>query len=142
MPVRVSRQGAARRGDRRKLAASARDALRALGLAQAELSVVLCDDHFIQGLNAEWRQREEATDVLSFPQDGPEGPVLGDVVISVETGARQAEGLGHSLQHELTVLLIHGLCHLLGHDHQQPEQAQQMATLEEQLLGSRGLILR
>ena len=142
MPVRVSREGRIRRGDRRKLAASARQALSALGLPGAELSVVLCDDGFIRALNAQWRQRDVATDVLSFPQDGPGGPVLGDVVISVETGVRQAEALGHALQHELRVLLIHGLCHLLGHDHHRPEQARKMAALEEELLGSPGLILR
>lgn len=116
----------------------ARVLLRSIGEG-GELSVVLCDDPFIRPLNAEWRQRDQVTDVLSFPQDGPGGAVLGDVVISVETAGRQARVAGHSLDDELRVLLAHGLAHLLGHDHHTPKEAQAMARLEGRLLHSLGL---
>lgn len=137
MPVYVSRQGG-RRGNQRRVGQWARVLLHTLGEV-GELSVVLCDDPFIRPLNAEWRQRDQATDVLSFPQDGPGGMVLGDVVISVETADRQARVAGHSFEDELRVLLAHGLAHLLGHDHHTPEDAQEMAALEARLLRSLGL---
>ncbi len=113
--------------------------LRAFGLEDAELSVVLCDDAFILPLNRDYRQKDKPTDVLSFSQrEGEEAdeddPVLGDVVISVETAARQAEERGHALEHELRVLLVHGICHLLGYDHEEDEEAEEMEALERDLL--------
>jgi probable rRNA maturation factor len=114
--------------------------LRAFGLEGAELSVVLCDDAFIQPLNRVWRSRDRPTDVLSFAQrEGeqadPEDPVLGDVVISVQTASRQAEERGHDLDHELRVLLVHGILHLLGYDHEEDADAEEMEALEHDLLG-------
>jgi probable rRNA maturation factor len=111
------------------------------GLHECELSIVLCTDDFIRPLNRDWRGKDKATDVLSFSQrEGEEAdeddPVLGDVVISVETAARQAEELGHSLDLELRVLLIHGLLHLLGYDHEgSAEEALLMGQKERWLLG-------
>jgi probable rRNA maturation factor len=93
--------------------------LEALGLGECELSVVLGDDAFVQELNARWRHVHAPTDVLSFPQD--DRPVLGDVVIGTETAARQAAEHGHALEVEVRVLLVHGLLHLLGHDHERGE---------------------
>lgn len=112
-------------------------ALAAVGRAGAELSLLLVDDAEIRALNAQWRGKDSATDVLSFPSGGPEGlpvDVLGDVVISVDTARRQAAERGHSVEVELRVLLAHGLAHLLGHDHGDPAQAAAMAAVEAALL--------
>jgi len=124
--------------------------LAALQRADQELSLVLCDDAFIRPLNASWRGKDSATDVLSFPQaegDAAGALALGDLVISVETAAAAAAQLGHSLQEELKVLLVHGVLHLIGHDHEQGgEQAQRMRAEEARLLpligGAAGLIAR
>ena len=82
-----------------------------------EVSVRLCSDDEIQALNAEWRGKDQPTDVLSFPQfAGPVpdwAPTLGDVVISVDTAAQQAQAQRHSLSDELVVLITHGVLHLL-----------------------------
>lgn len=119
--------------------ADAEALLDTLGLSDAELSVVLCDDAFISPLNAQWRDKPTATDVLSFPQNEPGepmDPVLGDIVISVQTATRQAADQGHPLEDELRVLLVHGLLHLLGHDHIDPDDARRMAVEEARLLAS------
>lgn len=124
--------------------------LAALQRADQELSLVLCDDAFIRPLNASWRGKDSATDVLSFPQaegDAAGALALGDLVISVETAAAAAAQLGHSLQDELKVLLVHGVLHLIGHDHEQGgEQAERMRAEEARLLpligGAAGLIAR
>lgn len=86
--------------------------------AAAELSVVLCSDAHIRKLNAQWRGKDVATDVLSFPQDDPDRVVLGDIVISVDTAARQAAERHLELRDELRILLVHGVLHLLGYDHE------------------------
>ena len=137
MPVTVSRQGG-RRGNQRKVGRWVRAYLRALD-ERGFVSVVLCDDPFIRPLNRQWREKDVATDVLSFPQDGPGGRVLGDIVVSVQTAQRQALELGHTLDEELCVLLAHGLAHLLGHDHHTASEARSMATIEGQLLKAVGL---
>lgn len=86
-----------------------------------ELSIVLCDDDFIQKLNNDYLGHNRPTDVLSFPIDDDELETgvraIGDVVISVETAARQAEKLSHSIGLEVAFLLIHGVLHLQGYDH-------------------------
>ncbi|HMV65919.1 MAG TPA: rRNA maturation RNase YbeY [Myxococcota bacterium] len=134
-------------GDGDALAEAAGRALDAAGLTGVELSILLTDDSHVQALNARWRGKDEPTDVLSFPQG--EGGVLGDLVLSVDTAARQAAAAGHALDVELRVLLIHGLCHLLGHDHHDDDEAARMATEELRLLaalgvpaGARGLVAR
>lgn len=132
------------------LRADARRLLAELGHAEVELSVVLCDDAFIQPLNRDWRGKDQPTDVLSFPQSdahSPEGGLLGDLVISVETAAAAAARLGHRTEEELQVLLVHGLLHLLGFDHEQGEaEAARMRAEEARLLallgGRPGLIAR
>ncbi len=87
----------------------------------AELSMVFCDDDFIQKLNKDYRGKNEPTDVLSFPIDEenfePEIRLLGDIVISTETALRQADNLNHPPLFEIVFLLIHGLLHLHGYDH-------------------------
>ncbi|KAL0018066.1 hypothetical protein WJX77_011460 [Trebouxia sp. C0004] len=106
-----------------------------------ELSVVLCDDPYITELNEEWRGKAFATDVLSFPAADwddliPHSPLaLGDVVISLDTAQRQAAEQGHSLQDECRILLLHGLLHLLGHDHELGDtEAESMAQQEHDIM--------
>ncbi len=108
-----------------------------LGRPRAELSVLLCDDAFIQDLNAQWRQKDVPTDVLSFPMG--DGQVLGDVVVSLPTAERQAAERGHDLHTELRVLLVHGLLHLVGPDHEAPGEDAAMAAEEARLLAALGV---
>ena len=106
------------------------------GVSYVELSVALCTDAHIRALNAEWRGKDAATDVLSFPAEAfGEVTVLGDCVISVDTAARQARDLGHALADECRVLLAHGIAHLAGMDHEDgEEQAREMSRVESALL--------
>ena len=98
----------------------------ALGCKNYELSIVITDDSEIHALNRTWRKKDKPTDVLSFPQAESSDKIalshsrrllLGDVVISRDTAARQAESFGHAYEHELQRLLIHGVLHLLGYEH-------------------------
>ncbi|CAG7907246.1 unnamed protein product, partial [Brassica rapa] len=108
------------------------------GFETVELSVMLCNDEFICKLNKEWRGEDHPTDVLSMSQHVPELklPVLmmGDIVISVETAARQAAERGHSLLDEIRILVIHGMLHLLGFDHEISDEAEKEMEEEEELL--------
>src|SRR5690606_30211629 len=100
------------------------------GLEDAELSVLITDDAAIPPMNLQWRGKDKPTDVLSFAQREGEQigqvEVLGDVVISLETAARQAVERGHDVAHEVRVLLVHGICHLLGYDHEEDDEAEEM----------------
>ncbi|NOJ78451.1 rRNA maturation RNase YbeY [Myxococcus xanthus] len=129
----------------RLLTSWARAYLVQLKLSGVELSLSLVDDRAIRRLNRTWRQKDKATDVLSFPAGdlpkGTPGPrPLGDVVISLDTAKRQAKEYGRTLESEMARYLAHGLLHLLGHDHERPRDAKRMAALEEQLLGERGMV--
>lgn len=99
--------------------------------APLELSLLLTDDSEIQPLNARWRGIDRPTDVLSFPLD--EGPTLGDVVISLETAARREDQPRWRLEDELAFLLIHGVLHLLGHDHHEDDERVAMESAEQRL---------
>lgn len=117
-----------------------------LGVQRRELSLSLVDDRTIRAINLEWRDKDKATDVLSFPADPlPKGTPgrhpLGDVVISLDTATRVAKADGRPLEAELARYLAHGILHLLGHDHERSAAAERkMRKLEEKLLGQRGLI--
>ncbi len=94
--------------------------LQLLKVQTDEVSIVFVSDEEMRYYNQTYRNVPQPTDVLSFPLEGltPEGKKnLGDIIISLETASRQAEELGHSLEREVTILLIHGLIHLLGYDH-------------------------
>jgi len=124
--------------DRRLLRSRASRVLRALGHARSELSVALVDDARMRELNAGYRGRDRPTDVLSFSLvegEGAEhrGRLLGDVVIGIETAARQARRRRRGLDAEVARLLIHGTLHLLGHDHQRDDQARVMRAEERRL---------
>ena len=108
-----------------------------------EVSVTFCDNEYIKVLNNEYRNKDSATDVLSFPmydidelesETNPDGSVsLGDIVISLERAAEQANELGHSLKREVAFLVIHSTLHLLGYDHElskDDEEAQCLAPRE------------
>ena len=96
---------------------------RELGVGDKQLTVVLVDDAEIHALNREHLGVDRPTDVLSFPlfelgdEGFPDVPHLGDVVISLDTAARQADAAGRSLETEVATLAAHGLTHLLGYDH-------------------------
>lgn len=100
----------------RDVAAWARRIRSAAGARRRPLSVLLCGDARMRALNRRWRRIDRPTDVLSFPS-GERGS-LGDVVVDVPYAARQARRLGHPLAREVQLLLVHGVLHLLGHDHE------------------------
>jgi probable rRNA maturation factor len=121
--------------DRRRVALLANAALAEVGRAGAEASIVFVGDRAMRRLNREYRGKDSPTDVLSFPaEDEGESvganiidPILiepdmidyiGDVVISAETALRQAEEAGHSFEREVSELVIHGVLHLCGYDHE------------------------
>ncbi len=111
-----------------------------LGLDKAEISILLTDDDEIHSLNQTYRGIDRPTDVLSFSQsEGDFGDIepdmLGDVVISVDTAGRQALEKGHSMERELDTLLIHGILHLAGYDHENNEkEAEEMEAEEAKIL--------
>lgn len=105
-----------------------------LVLASSSSSFVVrfVSDREMRQLNRLYRAKDKPTDVLSFPgEDTPEGFHLGDVVISVPTARRQAEAAGHGIEVELKVLILHGLLHCLGYDHEADNG--EMAALEKKL---------
>lgn len=109
-----------------------------MGVGDAECGLVLVNDRHMARLNKRYRGAAGSTDVLSFPmREGPftslSPALLGDVVISAETANRQARAAGRSLREELAALLVHGLLHLLGYDHQTPSGARRMRQLERRL---------
>ena len=111
---------------------------------QEEVDITIVTDEEIHALNRDYRNVDRATDVLSFALDedggepelvgGPEVHLLGDIIISAETAARQAEEFGHGLEREIVYLAVHGLLHLLGYDHMQEEDKVIMRAKEEEAL--------
>lgn len=106
-------------------------------LAGHEVSVVLADNAAIRRLNARWRDRDRATNVLSFPQAG--GPLLGDIVLGYETLANEATVAGRPLEHHIAHLVVHGCLHLLGYNHQEDAEADRMEDLERAALSTIGI---
>jgi probable rRNA maturation factor len=141
MRIRLSAPRA-RRGlppvDRALLRRRARRLLAALDRADAELSIALVDDAAIAALNRRYRRRPRPTDVLAFSllegaHAAHRGALLGDVVIGLETAARQACEGGVALDDEVAKLLVHGTLHLLGYDHVRSAEARRMRTQERRL---------
>jgi probable rRNA maturation factor len=100
----------------------------------SELCISFVDDKEIRELNKTYRNIKRATDVLSFPQDGPDFTILGDIVISVDTAKRHAVKYGNSYEFEIRKLLVHGILHLLGYDHKKKKETTVMREKEKQLL--------
>ena len=124
-------------------------AIQSIGL-EGEVSVLLTSDAQIRQLNREYRRKDKATDVLSFPAADFENNVsdarkiAGDLAVSLETAARQAAGLGHPLEVEVKILLLHGLLHLAGFDHEKDsgQMARRESRLRKELELPAGLIQR
>lgn len=133
-------------GDENALLAIARAAAEATleqfdfaGDQASELSLLFTDDAHIQVLNAQWRSKDKPTNVLSFPafDIGSEEelpPMLGDIVLARETILREAALENKPLEHHLTHLIVHGLLHLLGFDHETEDEAEEMEALERVVL--------
>lgn len=147
MPVYVTRQ--ARNSpplDARRVRTLAGRMLRELELGNAELSVLLTNDSGIHELNVTHRGKDKPTDVLAFPQDVESidegrdlpddgaGVLLGDVVISLDTAARQARARRRDLFDEVRFLLAHGLLHLVGYDHATPDEKREMTRMTRRLV--------
>ncbi len=111
--------------------------------AHAELSLLMTDDRRIRIVNRDWRGFDKATKALSFPAVPPEriaqSPVVGDIVLALETVEREAEAEAKSVADHLSHLVIHGLLHLLGEDHETTEQAERMESLEIAALATLGI---
>jgi probable rRNA maturation factor len=118
----------------------------------AEVAVLLCDDATIAALNAQWRGRDEPTNVLSFPAPpapdasgsvasaSESGAVhLGDIAIACETVIREAGEQGRTVSEHLAHLAVHGFLHLLGYDHQTDGEAERMEGLEREILAGLGI---
>jgi probable rRNA maturation factor len=113
--------------------------LEAIGKPDAALSLSFVGDAAIRRLNREHRGKDRATDVLSFPLHDPSENLLGDIVISLDTAARQAAAYDADLHTEVERLLIHGLLHVMGHDHEAPEERCLMEAEEKRLARAIGM---
>ena len=110
---------------------------------EADLAIVAVDEVAMEQLHLQWMDEPGPTDVLSFPMDELRPPkaheepamgVLGDIVLCPTVAAKQAEAAGHSVEAELQLLTIHGLLHLLGYDHAEPDEEKEMFGLQDSLL--------
>ncbi len=143
MEILIKNQQKITKLNQRKIKGIVKKVLQNLKVDKAiEISVLFTDDKFIRSLNNKYRGIDKPTDVLSFSlQEGaiksPEvesDKLLGDIIISVETAQRQSDSLNHSVEKELTVLLIHGLLHLTGHDHEKDKDYKIMREKENEIL--------
>jgi probable rRNA maturation factor len=137
--------------DSRALKRTLRKLLAEVGERDSAISLTLVDDQTIREINREHRHKDRATDVLSFPLVIPsvsrEAPqpsseperLLGDIVISLDTARRQAADYDAPLQNELYRLMIHGLLHVLGHDHEETEERRLMESEERRLAAAIGM---
>ncbi len=112
--------------------------LKALGEENREVSLTIVDDEIISGINREYLGRDYPTNVIAFSMNEGEfgdinAPLLGDIVISAETALRDAKGGDLSLHDEIDYLMIHGVLHLLGYDHELPGEAEQMSGKEKEI---------
>ena len=112
------------------------------------IGLTFCDDDAIRAINAEYRGIDRATDVLSFPLYERDDEIelfddelspFGDIVLSVPHAIAQAEEYGHSVEREVCYLVVHGLMHLAGYDHIEPEDKSEMRAEEEALLNKVGV---
>ncbi len=135
----------------RRIERAARALLAATGRRQASLSLTFVGDAAMRRLNREHRGYDRTTDVLSFPLYEPFSVptkarartpevLLGDIIISLDVAARQARAYDATLEAEITRLLVHGVAHLLGHDHEQPRERVRMLQQEKQLAAAVGLV--
>lgn len=140
MPIHYRNEVRGSGVDARALKRTMQSLLAAVDEADSSISVTLVGDSAIQQINREHRGKDKPTDVLSFPMfdDTMVDPeiderLLGDIVISIDTARRQAADYDAPLQNELYRLLIHGLLHVMGHDHMEPEERAEMEAEERRL---------
>jgi probable rRNA maturation factor len=123
--------------------AAAAEAARFDAAAEAEVSVLFCDDNRIRELNRLWRNIDKPTNVLSFPAHQPameNAPaLLGDIAVAYETVRREADDEGKSLAAHTTHMVVHGFLHLLGYDHEEDSEAQTMEDMERVALRNLGI---
>jgi probable rRNA maturation factor len=138
MPVHMQSQVRRVTFDQARLDRLARAILSNVGEASAELGILFVGDQRMRGLNRKYRGKDRTTDVLAFAmREAPysSAGLLGDVVIAVPTAVRQAKQGQRSLDEELTVLLVHGILHLCGYDHERGEkEARRMHRRERMIL--------
>ena len=140
MNIRIKNTQKKQRLATRALETKLGNLLRSIGLHNAELSVLFVGDRAMRSLNRRYRGKDKTTDVLSFSlREGAfshiQPHILGDIVIAVPAAARQAAEAGHAVGREIEVLLVHGLLHLLGYDHERSgDEARRMKRRELQLL--------
>ena len=105
---------------------------------ECEVNVSFVDDDYMTELHIKWMDEPGTTDVLSFPMDMPETPgeavTLGDIVISPVVAAEQAKAQGHSIEHEIYILAVHGLLHIIGYDHADKSEEKIMFDLQEKIV--------
>lgn len=101
---------------------------------RGEIALLLADDAALKDLNAQWRGKDKPTNVLSFP--APPGPMLGDIALSRDTLAREAAAQGKTFRDHALHMMVHGLLHLHGHDHEAGDEAAAMEALEVRILDS------
>ncbi len=109
----------------------------------AEVSLLFCDDARIRELNRDWRDLDKPTNVLSFPAVSADrlatSPLLGDIAVAFETVSRESKDEGKTLSHHTSHMIVHGLLHLLGYDHETDEEAEEMEALERAALARLGI---
>ena len=149
MSIEISNESG-RTVDETALLDVARHALDEMGVnPMAELSVLIVDEPYMAELNHRWMGKQGPTDVLAFPMDEldadrgpgvdaaePEPALLGDIVLCPVVAERQAVAAGHTAADELHLLTVHGVLHLLGYDHAEPEEEREMFGLQDRLLGA------
>jgi probable rRNA maturation factor len=118
----------------------ARAALASAPAAPGALAVLLTDDAALRELNRSFRAQDKPTNVLSFPGGGDAGAPLGDVAVAFGVARREAHAAGRPLADHLAHLVVHGVLHLLGHDHGRPDEAMRMERLEARLLAHLGIV--
>ena len=105
---------------------------------ECEINVSFVNDDYMTELHIKWMDEPGTTDVLSFPMDMPETPgeavTLGDIVISPVVAAEQAKAQGHSIEHEIYILAVHGLLHIIGYDHADKAEEKIMFNLQEKIV--------
>jgi probable rRNA maturation factor len=125
----------------RSIRAWIRAALATRGEERGEIAVRVVEEAEMRALNARYRHRDYATNVLAFPAELPPGvdlPLLGDIVVCAPVVAREAAEQGKSARAHWAHMLVHGTLHLLGHDHQRPRAAAAMEALETRVLAALG----
>jgi probable rRNA maturation factor len=121
---------------------AAKTSLERLGKADCEFTIAVSGDQQIRKLNKKFRQHDEPTDVLSFPSGiNDQSGYLGDIVISHPRAKAQAKSAGHPVGDEMQLLVVHGLLHLLGYDHDKPAKKRTMWAVQDSILRELGITL-